>query len=77
MGCRVTTVAVHPPPESAEVRLVRIETKLDVVLSAHEDKEQRIRSLERRFWIALGFATASIAANIGGLATYLGGGLGP
>jgi hypothetical protein len=53
-------------------RLVRIETKLDVVLAAHEDKETRIRALERRFWIAIGFAMASMVANIGGLATYLG-----
>ena len=59
-------------PDELPERLVRIETKLDVVLSAHEDKDVRIRALERRFWIAIGFAMASMAANIGGLATYLG-----
>jgi hypothetical protein len=57
---------------STPERLARIETKLDVVLAAHEDREIRIRSLERRYWIALGFAGASVAANVGGLVTYLG-----
>lgn len=62
--------------ETTETRLTRIETKLDIVIehNAHLslDHEARIRGLERRFWIAIGFALASLAANAGQLATYLG-----
>ena len=68
----MTGITVHQPADSVEVRLVRIETKLDVMIADHDDREVRIRALEKRFWIALGFAVASVAANIGGLATYLG-----
>jgi len=60
-----------------EERLIRMETKLDIVIERNKelggDHEARLRGLERRFWIAIGFATASLAANAGQLVTYLGG----
>lgn len=62
--------------ESVESRLTRIETKLDVVIDTHKtlsaDHENRLRGLERKFWIAIGFAVASLSANAGQLVTYLG-----
>jgi hypothetical protein len=56
-------------PDSAEVRLARIETKLDAMLARftegeartqtnHVDHETRIRALERAKWAATGFAAA-------------------
>ena len=49
-----------PASGDAEVQvataLTRIETKLDTVLTGHEDHEKRIRSLERAVWIAAGGA---------------------
>jgi hypothetical protein len=66
--------------ENVETRLVRIETKLDLTIGHNQqltsDHEARLRGLERRFWIAIGFAVASLAANAGQLVTYLGGGVG-
>lgn len=42
-------------------RLVKIETKLDMFLEPHratqEDHEERLRSLERKLWLATGLAT--------------------
>jgi hypothetical protein len=62
---------------SVEARLIRIETKLDLTIGSTDklntDHEGRLRGLERRFWIAIGFAVASMAANAGQLVTYLGG----
>lgn len=63
--------------ESTEVRLVRIETKLDVMLQGVDDREHRIRALEKRFWVALGIAVASVAANVGAAVTWFGGSFGP
>lgn len=37
-------------------RLARIETKLDVWHTTHADHETRIRSLERKIWLAMGAA---------------------
>jgi hypothetical protein len=42
-------------------RLVRIETKLDMVLSSDSDKEARIRALEKRLAYVLG-ACAVVSA---------------
>lgn len=49
-------------------RLARIEVKLDIWHQTHMDHEGRIRSLERRMWLAMG------AAAVGGgtLAQLLG-----
>lgn len=40
--------------DTDQERLVRIETKLDMLLSAEADKETRIRTLERRDAYVLG-----------------------
>lgn len=45
--------------ESVEVTMTRIETKLDAVLATKADHENRIRSLERKVWIASGVAAAA------------------
>lgn len=37
-------------------RLTRIETKLEMWLASHADHESRIRSLERKIWLAMGAA---------------------
>ena len=50
--------------------MVRVETKLDVVLGGHVDHESRIRRLERTVWVATGAAavlggmTGTIASNL-------------
>jgi hypothetical protein len=63
------------PNGSVEGRLIRMETKLDLVIGhntkMNDDHESRLRGLERRFWIALGFAVASISLNAGQLLTYI------
>lgn len=46
--------------ETVGERLVRIETKLDGLLSQRDDHERRIRILERRLWLATG-ASAVLA----------------
>lgn len=45
--------------ESLEVKLARIETKLDVALLQQIDHEGRIRKLERTVWTATGVASAA------------------
>lgn len=37
-------------------RLVRIETKLDIIITNYQDHETRIRKLERALWVAIGAA---------------------
>ncbi len=39
--------------------LTRMETKLDAVLGGHDDHEGRIRSLERKLWLASGAAAVA------------------
>lgn len=51
-------------------RLVRIETKLDIVLAQHTDHEVRLRALERAKWIAAGIAAAGGGA-VGTVVTRL------
>jgi hypothetical protein len=61
-----------------EARLIRIETKLDLTITSGDklssDHESRLRAVERKFWIAIGMALASLSANAGQFVTYLGGG---
>lgn len=42
-------------PEITE-RLVRIETKIDVMLPRQQDHEDRLRVIERHIWTACGIA---------------------
>lgn len=65
-----------------EERLIRMEAKLDLFLVAIErnretlvDHEGRLRGVERRFWVALGFAIASLATGAGQLFSAIGGGV--
>ncbi|UVK59039.1 tail needle protein [Microbacterium phage Cen1621] len=50
-----------PPSEDAALVsfLTRVEVKLDAVLTRGDDHESRIRSLERKVWLAAGFAAAA------------------
>lgn len=62
-----------------ETRLIRIETKLDLTITSADklssDHENRLRAVERKFWIAIGMALASLSANAGQFVTTLGGGV--
>jgi hypothetical protein len=42
--------------ESTDVRLARIETKIDTLLSSKADHETRIRAVEKRSWYVGGAA---------------------
>lgn len=44
--------------ETTDVRLARIETKIDLFLLRSDDHETRLRALERKVWVAAGAATA-------------------
>ena len=55
--------------EDLAVVVARIEAKLDVAISKGDDHETRIRALERKVWMAAGFAAAGGA----GLSQFLGG----
>jgi hypothetical protein len=62
-----------------EARLIRIETKLDLTITSADklgtDHEDRLRAVERKFWIAIGMALASLSANAGQFVNTLGGGM--
>ncbi|MHA6626874.1 hypothetical protein ACU61A_15675 [Pseudonocardia sichuanensis] len=62
---------------STTARLVRIETKFDLlmqqVMPQQADHETRIRQLERTVWTASGIATA-LGGAIGALVSFLMGG---
>jgi hypothetical protein len=71
-------------PDSVEVRLARIETKLDAMLArmadsetraqvGHVDHETRLRRLERALWTATGLATAA-GGTLGAIVSQLLGG---
>ena len=47
----------HDSSEPVEVKLARIETKVDLLLTGNTDHEKRIRSLERGQWTFAGIAT--------------------
>ena len=50
-----------PPAEDAALVsfLTRVEVKLDAALTRGDDHEGRIRALERKVWVAAGFAAAA------------------
>jgi len=48
--------------EEVVIRLTRIEDKLDMALKVQDDHEDRLRSVETKFWYGTGGVTA-----IGGL----------
>jgi hypothetical protein len=54
-----------PHKDDNVARLVRIETKLDNVLTGHADHEKRIRVLERLLTVAA--ATGGIIATLKGM----------
>jgi hypothetical protein len=64
---------------AVEARLIRIETKLDLTITSADklgsDHEIRLRAVERKFWIAIGMALASLSANAGQFVNTLGGGM--
>lgn len=39
--------------------VTRIETKLDGLMDSAKDHEDRIRALERKMWVAMGFASVA------------------
>ena len=51
--------------------LVRLDTKMDYVISNDADKERRLRSLERWRWMLMGASTAA-GAVAGFVAQYIG-----
>jgi hypothetical protein len=48
--------------EAVEVRLARIEVKLDTFLSRVMDHEGRLRTLEKKIWGATGLSSVVAAA---------------
>ncbi|QWY81843.1 membrane protein [Microbacterium phage Honk] len=61
-----------PPSEDAALVsfLTRVEVKLDAVLTRGDDHETRIRSLERKVWLAAG-AAAVMGGVVGNVAPSL------
>jgi len=61
------------PDESVEVKMARMEEKLDTIGASVTGIESRMRNLERAAWAALGIAGA-LGATTGSIASLLGGG---
>lgn len=74
MGTPVTVInesAVPPTEDAALVSfLTRVEVKLDAALTRGDDHESRIRSLERKVFVAAGAATI-LGGTLGSLAPTL------
>lgn len=53
-----------PVPVRVAEAIIRIETKLDIQISGHEDHERRIRSLEQFRWALPSAATLLAVAGL-------------
>jgi hypothetical protein len=57
---------VSPQPSDDHDLLIRLDTKLDLVLQRDADKEQRLRRVEQRIWW-LGGVSAAAGTGLGWL----------